>query len=87
MTEATSGRALSGGTTSSDSMSVETCVNFCNDAGFAYAGLEYGRVSFLVFQPPARLVLTYCPLVLRRSVGVAMPSVLERSLLLRLSAP
>lgn len=39
-------RTLTGASTSSDSMTVKTCVDFCSDKGFALAGLEYARECY-----------------------------------------
>ncbi|WVQ99770.1 hypothetical protein IAU59_006912 [Kwoniella sp. CBS 9459] len=44
--EGTSGRALASASTASDSMTIETCLNFCQDKGFQYAGIEYGRECY-----------------------------------------
>lgn len=41
--EGSNGRVLSSGSTASDSMTVETCVSYCNTLGFGYAGVEYGE--------------------------------------------
>jgi hypothetical protein len=40
-TELSSGRALSGGSTTSASMTVESCVTYCSGKGFSFAGVEY----------------------------------------------
>ena len=39
-------RTLTGASTSSDSMTVKTCVVFCESKGFALAGLEYARECY-----------------------------------------
>lgn len=39
-TEGTSGRALTGSSTSSSSMTIETCIDFCEKTGWGWAGLE-----------------------------------------------
>ncbi|WWD22596.1 hypothetical protein CI109_107089 [Kwoniella shandongensis] len=44
--EGTSGRALALASTTSDSMTVPTCLNYCSGLGFAYAGVEYGRECY-----------------------------------------
>jgi hypothetical protein len=41
--EGSNGRVLASGSTASDSMTVETCVSYCNTLGFGYAGMEYGE--------------------------------------------
>ncbi|KXT05146.1 hypothetical protein AC579_6359 [Pseudocercospora musae] len=40
------GRSLKGASTSSDSMTVNTCVKFCLGKFYRYAGLEYGRECY-----------------------------------------
>jgi len=45
-TDATSGRALTGGTYTNASMTVEMCVGYCSGNNFKFAGVEYG-MSFL----------------------------------------
>jgi hypothetical protein len=37
-------RALGAATEQLNTMTVETCVNFCNNGGYIYAGLEYSTV-------------------------------------------
>lgn len=39
--EGTTGRALSAASTSSGSMTIPMCLNFCQDKGFQFAGIEY----------------------------------------------
>ncbi|KAF2805077.1 WSC-domain-containing protein [Mytilinidion resinicola] len=39
-------RTFTGKTTAGDDMTVEKCVDFCNAAGFSYAGLEYRRECY-----------------------------------------
>lgn len=39
-------RTFTGKSTSSDTMTVETCVDFCSSNGFTYAGLEYARECY-----------------------------------------
>jgi hypothetical protein len=39
-------RSFTGSKTSSDDMTVETCVDFCSAAGYSYAGLEFGRECY-----------------------------------------
>lgn len=39
-------RTLTGPSTSSDSMTVKTCVDFCDSSGHALAGLEYARECY-----------------------------------------
>ncbi|KIR59364.1 hypothetical protein I314_04886 [Cryptococcus bacillisporus CA1873] len=41
--EGTTGRALPSLTYASDDMTIETCVSFCDNAGWQYAGVSYGR--------------------------------------------
>ncbi|KAK8858379.1 hypothetical protein IAR55_002606 [Kwoniella newhampshirensis] len=41
-----SGRALTGASTASDSMTIDTCTAFCKPLGFKYAAVEYGRECF-----------------------------------------
>jgi len=43
-TESTTGRALAGGSTASDSMTVQKCAEYC--IGFSMFGLEYSRECF-----------------------------------------
>ncbi|KAK4968757.1 hypothetical protein LTR66_011766, partial [Elasticomyces elasticus] len=45
-TEPSSGRALSAASVSNDSMTVDTCMSYCGSAGYALAGLEYGRECY-----------------------------------------
>jgi hypothetical protein len=40
------GRALTGASYASDSMTVTSCLNFCQAAGFQYAGVEYSRECY-----------------------------------------
>lgn len=35
------GRTIDAATTSSDTFTLEKCIEFCDDQGFAYAGAEY----------------------------------------------
>ena len=42
MTDSSTNRALDGGSTSSNDMTVESCVASCASRGFPYAGVEYG---------------------------------------------
>jgi hypothetical protein len=42
MTDNSDNRALDGGSTSSNDMTIESCVASCASRGFAYAGVEYG---------------------------------------------
>ncbi|KAJ6511476.1 WSC domain-containing protein, partial [Mycena vitilis] len=44
--EASSGRTLSGTSWIDSGMTVERCVNFCDNNGFAYAGLEYANECY-----------------------------------------
>lgn len=44
--EGTSGRALNGGSTATDTMTIESCRTFCAGRGFSLAGLEYARECF-----------------------------------------
>ncbi|WVQ79634.1 hypothetical protein IAT38_001734 [Cryptococcus sp. DSM 104549] len=46
VSEGTSGRALASASTASDDMTIETCLNFCGNKGFQYAGIEYGRECY-----------------------------------------
>ncbi|ODO08369.1 hypothetical protein L198_00094 [Cryptococcus wingfieldii CBS 7118] len=46
ISEVTSGRALAHASTASDDMTIETCLDFCNAAGWQYAGIEYGRECY-----------------------------------------
>ncbi|TYJ52616.1 hypothetical protein B9479_006787 [Cryptococcus floricola] len=46
ISEATSGRALVHASTASDDMTIETCLDFCDAAGWQYAGIEYGRECY-----------------------------------------
>ncbi|ODN97968.1 hypothetical protein I350_07605 [Cryptococcus amylolentus CBS 6273] len=46
ISEATSGRALAHASTASDDMTIETCLDFCDAAGWQYAGIEYGRECY-----------------------------------------
>lgn len=41
-----SGRALTGSSYTSDSMSIDTCTAYCSSAGFKYAAVEYGRECY-----------------------------------------
>ncbi len=41
LAEGTSGRALAGASTTSNSMTYAMCLGFCRDKGFQYAGIEY----------------------------------------------
>ncbi|WVQ70425.1 uncharacterized protein L199_008652 [Kwoniella botswanensis] len=41
-----SGRALTGASFSSDSMTVDTCTAYCKSSGFTYAAVEYGRECY-----------------------------------------
>lgn len=41
--EPSSGRALEGASTSSDTMTASQCLNYCSSKGYAFAGVEYGR--------------------------------------------
>ncbi|KAK4955380.1 hypothetical protein LTR28_006139 [Elasticomyces elasticus] len=45
-TEASSGRALSAYSLTSDAMSVEMCTQFCAGKGSVYAGVEYARECY-----------------------------------------
>lgn len=49
-TDTVADRAFTGASTSSDSMTVESCIDFCSARGFAYAGLEYARECFCAAQ-------------------------------------
>ena len=40
------GRALTGASTSSSSMTLESCVSFCSASGFKYAATEYGAECY-----------------------------------------
>lgn len=44
--EGTSGRALTGASTTSPNMTRSFCSNFCQTKGFSIAGIEFGDVSF-----------------------------------------
>lgn len=44
--EGTTGRALPSLTYASDDMPIETCVSFCDNAGWQYAGVSYGRECY-----------------------------------------
>ncbi|KGB76716.1 hypothetical protein I307_04357 [Cryptococcus deuterogattii 99/473] len=44
--EDTTGRALPSLTYTSDDMTIETCVNFCDNARWQYAGVSYGRECY-----------------------------------------
>ncbi|WWC88965.1 uncharacterized protein L201_003880 [Kwoniella dendrophila CBS 6074] len=46
ISEAKSGRALTGATYASDSMTIGSCLNFCSSKGFSYGGLEYARECY-----------------------------------------
>ncbi|MFS2021941.1 WSC domain-containing protein, partial [Massilia sp. CT11-108] len=37
------GRALTGASTASNSMTIETCLQYCGARGFQLAGVQYGR--------------------------------------------
>lgn len=41
-----SGRALTGASIAGNSMTVSTCLSFCQTQGFAYAGLEFGQECY-----------------------------------------
>ncbi|WRT66807.1 uncharacterized protein IL334_003770 [Kwoniella shivajii] len=41
-----SGRALTGASYSSDSMTIDTCTAYCKTSGFTYAAVEYGRECY-----------------------------------------
>ncbi|WWC85175.1 uncharacterized protein L201_000032 [Kwoniella dendrophila CBS 6074] len=41
-----SGRALTGASTSSDSMTIDTCTSFCKSSGFTLAAVEYGKECY-----------------------------------------
>jgi hypothetical protein len=45
-TDSTGDRAFRNGSTATDAMTVQTCVDFCAKANMPYAGLEYGRECF-----------------------------------------
>ena len=47
--DSTTLRALRIASTSSASMTIESCLAFCTPEGYKYAGVEYGRVSFCWF--------------------------------------
>ncbi|KAI0378836.1 putative glyoxal oxidase [Hypomontagnella monticulosa] len=40
------GRTISAASTTSDSMTLEKCIQFCDDGGFAYAGAEYSNECY-----------------------------------------
>lgn len=44
--DSTSGRTLNSASTSSGSMTVESCINFCQGKGYSYAGLEYASQCY-----------------------------------------
>ena len=51
--EATNGRVLSGASyTNATSMTVESCVNFCNAKGSNYAGIEYAQECYCASSLP-----------------------------------
>lgn len=45
-TEGVEERALAGKATSAQNMTVDTCVGFCKDSGYRYAGLEYSTECY-----------------------------------------
>lgn len=45
-TDSVSDRAFPRAMTTRNDMTVESCIDFCSSAGFAYAGLEYGSECF-----------------------------------------
>ncbi|THZ01447.1 WSC-domain-containing protein [Aureobasidium pullulans] len=45
-TDSLSGRTLNSASTSSGSMTVETCIAFCEGKGYSYAGLEYASQCY-----------------------------------------
>jgi hypothetical protein len=45
-TDSVSDRAFKSAYTASNNMTVETCFDFCNKAGWSYAGLEYSQECF-----------------------------------------
>ncbi|WWD03156.1 hypothetical protein V865_001203 [Kwoniella europaea PYCC6329] len=46
ISEGTTGRALSSARYSDDSMTIGSCISFCENKGYRYAGLEYARECY-----------------------------------------
>ncbi|KAH7092289.1 hypothetical protein FB567DRAFT_614146 [Paraphoma chrysanthemicola] len=53
-TDNISDRAFRGSSQGSDNMTVPTCIDFCSDSGYTYAGLEYGRECWCANQLDSR---------------------------------
>ena len=51
------GRALSGASIAGDTMTVETCLDYCTESQFGLAGLEYGG-EYAAHLPPSRPGIT-----------------------------
>jgi len=47
--------------TSVGNMTIESCLAFCTPAGYKYAGVEYGRVSYFTFFQPFHLFFFTAP--------------------------